>query len=913
MHSDHSHRGARPPGPFSQSGDRRILELDEALRGVEALSQALPGLGFFRDSTRAAAAKHHTLATAGNFSRGTVVHALPGVNWYKVQCGDGAGSVAACLLSHGTLMPLGPRDVGMVGPNDSVILFKPRGLNYGFILGVIPPYCTEGSVLCPDYVVQGGGSGLKRERGHKYPIKNLYQAGGVIDWSNQRPIDQTPLDRGWITPFGLSLTIDDFMIQARVNEMAGLWMTLMDGWVRLAGQQLLIESPAHELDAGDDEGEARYFLGIATYPHEALGLYRAGQVFAFENPDDEVQYTKHVGKLDLRAEEEDLQPIYRYQEYGGYLGQGHLRMVVRPEFADEPQKRLYADRAGDDGLFLESVGLDGGYSLVSAKSVHIGKRCRIVVPKLVKPVTHKDGDDAAGGNYKFSSLYGQAAEHKISDVQVSGELKSMLRVAAASDFISHDLNWKALHPFHYHQGDYEVPQSAGGSLKVREAVDFGAGYFVADPVGKPLKIDHRYGRVDYFERESFIHMHDDGSVHIAAGAGEEIVLAGGHIYLNAPKGVAALPGTDFSVLADQIILRARGSLDLSSSEKDVRLKAEGNLQILAGNKGRGGVLIESKGTGTQYQYKNKYGEDVQASGVVIKAAKGQVGVLGKDIYLRTGGTELGEGDILLDASQGKRRTQIFAKEFHAYVNKAITFNFGPVEQDSTVRKVYSFSEQSMIADVRLLLGGKLIGYEGGGGKAGIVVDGGVHGTKSFSTAGVMSDKRGMFVGKVQPGFLSIVQASTSAAAEAAGQLQLKSQTLHETTVVQKYYRPDQLGDEELLKLMQFSYRDPAGSPRQYMTDGFHLPEPRWQQFVRFGVGSGGTTWTETPVICQGRPTYPWPGKRRWAEEAALLRLDENTMFDSASGTDRDRPGPYEEPEIGTLTPAVLDGEYKLSR
>jgi len=913
MSSDHSHRGARPTGPFSQSGDRRILELDDALRGVEAMTAAMPGLGFFRDSTRAAAAKHHSLGSQGNFSQGTVVHALPGVNWYKVQCGDGAGFIAACLLSGGTLMPLGPRDVGMVGPNDNVIIFKPRGLNHGFIVGVIPPYCADGSILCPDWVVQGGGSGIKRERGHKFPIKNLYKSGGVIDWSNQRPIDQTPLDRGWITPFGLAITIDDFMIQARVNEMAGLWMTLMDGWVRLAGQQLLIESPAHELDTGDDEGEARYFLGVATYPHEALGLYKHGQTFAFENSDDDIQLKTHRAKLDLRQEEEDLQPIYRYQEFGGYLGQGHLRMVMRPAHADEAEKRLYADAAKDDGLFLESIGVDGGYSLVSAKSVHIGKRCRIVVPKLKQPVTAKDGDDAEAGNYKFSSLHGSGTEHKIKDVKVTGEVKSMLRVAAVNDFIAHDMNWKALHPFHYHKGDYEVPQSAGGTLKVQENVAYGSGYFVKDPVAKKLKIDHRYGQVEYFERESFIRLHDDGSLHIAGGAGEEIVMAGGHIYLNAPKGISAMPGTDFSVLAAQIVMRAKGSLDLSSTEKDVRLKAEGNLQILAGNKGKGGILIESKGTGTQHQYKNKYGEDVRSSGVVLKAANSQVGLLGKDVYLRTGGAELGEGDILIDASQGKRRAQVFAREFHAYVNKAITFNFGPIEKTSSVRKVYSFGEKTMIADVKLLLGGKLIGYEGGGGKPGIVVDGGVYGTKSFATAGVMADKKGMFLGKVPPGFLGTIQAATSSAAEAAGQLQIASQTRHETTIVQKYYQTDQLGDEELIKILKFSYRDPAGSPQQYKTNEFKLPEPRWQQFVRFGLGSGGVTWTETPVIYQGRPTYPWPGKQKWVDEPNMLRLDKTNMFDSAAGTDKARPGPYEEPEVGSLTPAALDGEFKLTR
>ncbi len=911
--SDHSHRGASR-GPLVHGGDRRILELDEALRGVEAVANVLPGLGLFRDATRAAASKLHLPGGPVSFSRGTVVHAIPGVNWYKVQMGDGAGFVAACLLSHGTFMPLGPRDLSMVGPNDDVLVMKPRGLNHGFIVGVIPPYASDGSVLCPDWVVQGGGSGLRRERGHGYPIKSLYKSGGVVDWSTQRPQDQTPLDRGWVSPFGPVVMMDDFMVQARVTEMAGLWVTLVDEWVRLAGRDLLIESAVHEENGADDEGESRYFKGIATYPHEALGQYKDGQAFTEEVGDKEVQYTEHRGKVDLKKGEEDLQPIYRYQEYGGYLGQGHLRLVARP--GKESGSRKFSDANQDDGLFMEAVGLDGSYSLVSAKSLHLGKRCRIVVPKQREVPQAKAGDDAAEGNYKFSSLHGGGKEHKVGDVRVTGEAKSALRAAAVMDLISYDLNWKALHPFHYHEADYDLPQSGDGTLKVQESVDYGSaagGFFVADPTPKTLKIDHRYGNVEYFERESFVRMGDDGNVHIAAGAGEEIILGGGRIRMNAPAGLDLCPGTDFVVLADQIVMRAKGSIDLSSSEKDVRLKAEKNMQLLAGNGGRGGILIESKGTGTTQQYKNKYGEDVRASGVVLKAAKGQVAVLGSDIYLRTGGTELGEGDILLDASMGKRRVQVYGKEFHTYTTKAVTFNYGPIEKSSSVNRVYYFGDKSMIADVRMLLGGKLIGYEGGGGKPGVVVDGGISAVKSIACGGVMSDKKGMFLGKVPPGFIGKVQAATFTAAEAAAALQLPSMKRHETTVVKKFYEADRIGDEDTVKNLKFSFRDPAGSPKQYKTEEFKWPEARWQQFVRFGLGSGGVGWTEKPVIYQGRPTYPWPGKQKWVDEPAGLQLSELTMFDAGAGTDKARPGPYEQPEVGEMTPSPLDGQYKLLR
>lgn len=906
--NDHTHRG-RATG-LNRSVDRRVLELDDALRGVELLSGAQSKLGLAADSTRAAPSRYQDILNAGQTMCGVVIHALPSVNWYKVQCGDGAGAISACMLTHSTMTPLGPRHIGMVGPNDTVLLLKPRGLNHAFIIGVVPPFTAEASVLVPDWIVQGGGSGLRRESGHAYPIKELFNSGGVIDWSAQRPQDQIGNEQGWITSFGMALTIDDYLIQMRVNEMAGLWMSYFDGWVRLAGEQLLIESPIHELEAQDDEGEARYFLGIATYVHEALGQYEKGQEFAVTNSDDAAQYSKHVGKIDTAK---DLQPIYRYQEYHGYLGQGSLRFVMAP--AESEHTYTNADMQ-DNGVFMESIGLDGAYSLIAAKSVHIGKRCRIVMPRAKTLPTAKTGDDAAEDNYKFASLFGSGPEHKVSNLKATGDVKSMLHAATTWDYTAYDCNWKALHPFHYHRGDYSTPQASEGDTlkKTQESIQFSAiesEFYVPDPSPKTLKIDPRYGDVEFFERESFIRMHDDGTVHIAGGAGEEIVMGGGCIFLNAPGGIHVRPGTDFTVHAAQIALKAKGSVDLSSTEHDVRLKAEKNMQFIAGNDGEGGMLFESRGTGTTQEYEGKYGEDVRSSGIVLKAAQSTVALLGQDIYLRTGGDTLGEGDILLDASQGKRRVQVYAREFHTYTTKAVTFNFGPQEEESIVRRVYYFGEDNMIADVKLLLGGKLIGYNGGGGSAGIVVDGGVYGTKSFATAGVMADRKGGMLGQVPGGFASTITATTNLAGTTLNIIREESTLRHQTSIVQKYYQFAQLGDEALIENMQFSFRDPPGTPIQYKAEGFKWPESRWQQMVRFGLGSGGVGWTERPVIYQGELTYPWPGVEKWVADTTFLQLDELKLYDAANGVDKERPGEYEQAELGTFEKTQVDSNYKL--
>jgi hypothetical protein len=904
------HRGARPSGPLAQPADRRVSELDDALRITEVAAGVLPGLAFARDPARAGQVLAHALSRPGHFGVGLVVHALPYLHWYKVQMGDGAGWIRAQMGVDTGLVPVGPRSVTLVPPNSKVLVYQPHGLGHGIILCVLPPTITDARVVCPDWVSQGGQSGLKREEAHKFPAKQTAGHGGVLDWSANRPLDGTAFERGWITPTGLAVLIDDFMVQVRVDETCGLFQTLFDGYCRLAGRQLDVESAIHEERARRDEGEARLFRGVATYPWEALGLYAPGVDFTAEYDAEAVQYEKARGAVDLPEDGDDTQPAYRYVEYGGYEGQGHLRAVVRP--ARTAGRRRMADREQDVGLFRESVGLDGGYTLASAKRVALVKRAVVTVPREIRPPEHGDGDDAAANNYRFSGQFGTGPEHRVRDPRVLGDLKHLRRVAGVLDLVAYAVNWQALHPFHYHRGDYLTPQERESPFgRTTDVLDFAAladDPYMADPSPRPLRIDHRYGDVDFFRRESFLVLHDDGSVQLGCGFGAQLAFFGGAARLEAPGRLELVSGTDVVVLGSQIVGRAKGSVDFSSSEQDVRLKAEKNMQLVAGNGGQGGILLEAKGPGTRQKYENRIGEDVISSGVVCKAADSVVALLSKDVYARTGGAELGEGDILLDASRGKRRVQAYGSEFNVYTPRGVNFYLGPVEETSTVDKTYHFGDATAVMDVRLLLGGRLIGYR----DSGILIDGGVYGTKSFATAGVMADRRGLMLGRVPDTFAGQLVSALDQAAESVAGLNRVGEELHRLSVVEKYYQPEQMGNEALLGAVHFSFRD-ADDEGQYRTQRLRWAESRWQQLARFGLGAGGVRWAERAVEYQGRELFPWPGRRKWRDEPAFLRLERLTMYDESAGCARDRPGPYEEAALAAAEPVTMEQGFKLIR
>lgn len=914
------HRGAADVGPLTKPVDVRVGTLDHAVRAIESVVQSIcPGLGrVMGDAQRVIAGEKQSTQAAGHFFNGTIVHAIGHAGWYRIQGGNRLGFVYGCHLSQSGTTPLGVRETHTFPPNAEVLCYLPANHTYVFILGAIPPDLQDGRNSNPDSVVAGGQSGLRREALHKFPIQSHFREGGVRDFSCQRPVDVTSFEWGQMSSTGLGITIDDYLVQLRVNEACGLFMTYFDSWCKLAGVQLDIQSAVHEERARDDEGEARYMRGVATYPWEAQGLYRPGEDTTHTFTDEEVQFTKARSKLDLGEGDEDLQPIYRYMEWGGYEGQGHHRLVCKP--AKDSGKRHFGDADdADEGLFAETIGLDGAYSLRSAKSVYLGRRTNIIVPKEIKLPEDGHGDDSAGDTtYKFSGEFGDGEEHRLQEIEVTGEHKHMRRVAAVDDLVAFNVNWKSLHPFHYHRKDYRTRQEGDGAGKfsrVQDVVSLGdlaSSTFTQDPSPVRLQIDHRYGSVEFYQRESFLYFTDDGSVILTAGQGESLVLGGGNARLEAPGDVQICPGRVSVTLAEQIVLRAKRSVDISASEHDVSIKAEQNLRMLGGNSGRGGVLIESRGIGRSQTYEGRIGEEIDGRGVVLKAANGLLGLYGKEIYLRTGGSELGDGEIVIDASRGRKNVNFKGKEFNFFCPNTVNFYYGPVEESSSVTKAYAFAKKYCLMDVPLFLGGKLIGYQGTNGRPGVIVDGPVLATKAIATAGRMADKKGGMIGKVPPNLAGAIAAATAAAADVANVTRQQGEKKHEYGYVMRLYQPNQPGATSLIKTLQFSFRDPA-SENQYGVTQFKWTESRWQQMVRFGLATGGTPWTERKVMYNGESTYPYPGRKKLTTEAVFLQLEELTMFDPATGCSRDRPGPYEEPKLAAWSAGVMNSMYKLIR
>jgi len=899
---DHHRPDVQPSGARR---DRRVSELVDHIQAHGLLLRDRASL--LADPRRTLLLEQLSYMQPQSLRTGYVVYAMPHRNWYRVHV-DGITTPIPCTaLSFDNYGPLGPRPGHVIAPNNAVLVWLPSGRAYGIIIGSWPLPRTAAKLAPSDWIVQGSMAGRLREDAYRQPEKILSAAGGIIDFAARGPLDATSMEWSRITDLGLGIGIDPFMVWMRVNEMCGIWFNWFDGYTRLAGQNMDIVSCPLEIILRDDEGENRHIEYGSVYPWEAMGMYAPGQTVHAEYTAEDVLYRLPRGAFDLPEGKEDLQSIARYQEHGGYLGQGRHRWVVVP--ALDTGTRRYADdpaQKPDFGVFEEAIALDGTWAVRSAKQIFITKHCLIPVPKeMRKPEDQKTGDDARKDNYRFSGEFGSGEEHAIGDVKVKGEQAHLLRTAAVLDILAYNYNWKPLHPFHYHKEDYKVPQETdlrnkpGAPSRVQDFLDFGelrSRTCMSAPSPYRVKVDRRYGDVEYFQRQAGIALLPDGGVVIFDGYGATITMTGGNIRFDCPGDVQIMPGRSAVVLGgDDIILRARNSLDATADRRDVTIKAERNLRMLGGNSSQGGVLIESKQPFAA-EYKDNVGEDIVSGGIVLKSPKGAVVSLAREIYLRTGGGDVERGRLVLDAAAGNSDLILKGSTVDIFSDNAVHLWLGPHDDSSDVEATYNFTTSGAVLSGYVTVGGGML-INGAILQKGAMIN--TQGYMAVTGWPMVVPADGEDVNRSLTEGLNIIEQMKTAGAE-----------MHEGIFSSDLYTDSRPGHEATIEHIAFSLRDDGGS--QYGTSDFVLLESRWQQMARLGLAGGGTSWGDEGVIVyQGRKQMPYPSKAKWQDTPTLRRHARYVLFDAASGCDADRPGNYVDAEIAALEEAIPQNDYTV--
>lgn len=744
-----------------------------------------------------------------HFGFGIVVRSFPLINTYHVQTNDGSGVLICGALSRGGTGLIGVQEIISYPPNTPVFYVKDSFSKYGYIIGSVPIPHTNGAECYNDVISPLSEVGMLWIPAYQSVFKG--EAKTLPDFSGKTPEDFT--DTGelcLISETGISLFIDRFMAALRVDEMTGLFMFLMDKLTRLTGWNLEIWSSVHQQENYDNLGRAVHYEGYAytSRLNSGLGL------------------NANVGNISFKKI-----PHHFDFEYRGYLGQGQ-RQIIQPIRIDSVE---YGEKSVDDKSGALSEIFRSQYGIVgirSATGIHLVKNPCSYIPYRKKPIWTNEKT-----NYK------------------SPHANPLLVPKRAVDRVQtiHDLH---VHVFGVltHQGFLDLPDQFGiirsnpGSFQKTKIPDNSA-----PPTTSPsvkLKAGPTQD-VPVYLNSSMLSLNDNGTVILADGQGAAIKMINGILYLEGVDIVLTAPRNVISFAGRDCVLKSGRDLEATTTDGDIRIKAEKNMSLLAANAGGSyGMLLQSNSTVKMRDDVGfKQGHEARYPGISIFAPKSSINSRAESMVFD------GHDEVALNAPEG---IVIMAGE---KVVSAATCAVMHVFHDSINTKSYKSLSNSKSSGSSSTSSGS----NSENTSVNVFVNG------ATSLGGELFVARDAFVAKnVVIGDAAIMCNIPVVASDAAKSIienYMSDNIMSDTSEVDMY-----LNEMEQRKKgwnnVYFSFCTDA----QYKTAGFILPEPRWMT-----VCTGYTSWTENPVTRDKTKFYPFPGNVFYDKNNDCIIAAEHTI------------------------------------
>lgn len=820
---------------------------------------------------------------------GEVYFAYPALNTYAVlpRSGDRTGSlVIASAAYEGSSRRSGVNCGASYVPGTPVLYCRTsspvnlevgpyRAVYPGFLLGAAPGI----PLSSPDgYAPQPLHSDLLdyfTERLSDAWNELLPVADAMVDMSYGTPTDVFGGDFSKVGSLQNFLSLGSIRASIGSSPFARIDCFSFYDKVRITAATMEEEGPMHAGGHYPDKDSLAYYTRHAFSNSEGLGAYAASPMQAGDD-----------GRLELAAD--DQLGIFRHRVLGGRIADGEWETISDPE-VDAGNISTSGTVAGNAQIGRLSIRkhFDGTYQLRAARQIDLIRSLYIPVPAVIKAQDKAafalpDAESTSSRSQLETELFGfydafaGALEHDT--FAADSEAFYNRRLRGRGDY------WKL-----YSEEDLSaklgidlttVPVTLDSLTPTRSQYDEPTSVTLTDPVTEEEQ--------KFYAVESCIRQMPDGAVIITDGHGSEIRMYRGKIAISAAADIEIRPGRDLIEMTPRNrIMNASREIMIHSGEESVRIKAEKDLKMLAGNSGSGVMVLESRATGDDPEP-----EDARSlqKGIVIKSASA-LGVVAEHMYIGVRSTETapgpgrarnGAGTILIDAAGGALGL-LGARGW-------IDFPTG----------------LTMVSDGSLLsLQGGTVGVAGNMRLAGgLRMSRAAVGTVSvpeFNSSGLSDKSLGLSTAKpllevngqikadgaIQSSSsirgLSIL-GSTGAFGNAADDSGLKSSVPAPNVEipeidVSSYIRgadgmtaadPEVTGIyDESVKYAAFRYPDKKG----YQTDSWVLLAMRWQLMLQ--AGGAGETWSETAVQdADGNDTYIYPGDY-WADKSKPLLMGVN--------------------------------------
>lgn len=834
---------------------------------LQLLLSRLPG--YFQDSEQSVSRDSALNPyTDHQLVEGVVIDCWAGLHLYLVRTALRVPVLATELVDTG-VSSLGAVRDAMFPVGTRVLLCRTHMSQPHLLLGAIPAQVGDHLLNRP---ISLTGEDIDQEGPHRLALK-LASAKEMFNFNATRPMDTLPGDWGVFNSLGAGFHLGAAVATLRASELAALEFFYYDHLARLMAHNLRITTAVREEWSGDDDGEHGDLVRHAHFPWEAKGFLFPDGAFAVDRAEKKVT-----------PPPDDQRPIYRLHQWRGFLGDAE-RVIVTAPGPGHPDTASTTKPGHTLALSETTRHANGLLEFRSLKGVYLSKEAWIPFPEQIHEPDDPQGDTPE--NYKASGTTGTGKEHDKSELALPLEQL----VLSTLEHLAHVHNHYGLDALRKHEKDWHIEPST----EPLDRLPFGpsADLIHADlPQPYQLDIDVRPGHSHRFYRSrAFFGLMEDGSVVLEDAWGSQVIMSRGVIKITAPLDVRILPGRDLTVMApNDVVLRAGGDADLTAGQGSVRVKAQENFHVLAGNdrdaagktiSPRGGILLESRSS--QGQDFSAAGEAAHSAGVIIRSA-GQVTTYARNIYLES------DNGITLDAHDGKGDVHVYCHDLlttHDTNGEAITlYGTNPrTRPRPSAVEVHSASEVmfgqrgsfTVWAGTSLLPNGSLT----------------VKGAVIARDMGTRSGELGQWRSDTAKSIDDAVAVSTNALA-AASAMQAAP------VASERSHAPDGPGTEQVRDEVGFSLRVDAEYGPALVLD-----EARWQQYRR-EFGLDGDVWAEPEVWnAKDQVTMPYPGVAAWRSDSGFITQGACQHWDATTGLDNPQP-----PDSNTVSQPVKGGMDK---
>lgn len=413
-----------------------------------------------------------------------------------------------------------------------------------------------------------------------------------IPTNSDRPWNMIPGEWAQGNPMGVFIALFQFMATLKATERAKLECFVFDDLVRLTSGQFQHWNAFGETHIFNDAGQTNIEISGSHYAPETRG---------YNDYQKAVNPTETHDAMQERVQQKtpDITMKRRFRMFMGGLGDMVQIYLRNMEDADSPS--TYSSEEQWGASFKCHLDNSGALNVSSAAGIGMSLNDRIPVPKRNKEAWDQTGDtpektDAAKPDPKLHFDYGK-------------DWPWMRNIMAMDSEAWEDgLSYKR---FDEKPKDFTVPQPSGlGSIP-----------------GKydNLKSDSRQD--DYSKRKAGWKIEQDGSVRIWDNWGSEMYMRGGDMVLSCPGHIIMQPGKGIIGMGNDIVLKAKNSIDITATDKDVRITSGQNIAAYAGS----GMLFEADGSGDATYAEGDQGEDVIGGGIVFKARNSNIYLWGQNV------------------------------------------------------------------------------------------------------------------------------------------------------------------------------------------------------------------------------------------------------------------------------------------